>query len=296
MIVVFVVDTSPSMGRAAPGNIHSSAHESCGLTRLDIAKMTVETITKALNRRIQSHNNFVSSYNEQQSESTTGSLHQVGLGGYASQDHFLLLRTGFKTNLSSENQIKGSSYSTIAGRIVVDYGTSPELPAMFELGGDASGSPSHYQKYCASLNQNHASFDKALKHLIPTTSFFIKDLNSEKENEGGVPGLNAALSAGLQLMSRYRLHNRWTENFGLGRLPSPAIITHGALGVYGAMNNAGFTSSVHQATQALQPACLILLTDGECLNQPPELGGGTLQLQFGNLSLREFYKEREFIY
>ena len=41
----------------------------------------------------------------------------------------------------------------------------------------------------------------------------------------------------------------------------------------------------------LQPACLILLTDGECLRLPPEKGGGGLSLRFGNIPLREFYRE-----
>ena len=43
----------------------------------------------------------------------------------------------------------------------------------------------------------------------------------------------------------------------------------------------------------LQPACLLLLTDGECLSMPPEKGGGDLTLRFGNMPLREFYKERK---
>ena len=45
------------------------------------------------------------------------------------------------------------------------------------------------------------------------------------------------------------------------------------------------------ATYALQPACLVLLTDGECLKKPPSEGGGNLQLQFGNAPLRDFYRE-----
>jgi hypothetical protein len=44
----------------------------------------------------------------------------------------------------------------------------------------------------------------------------------------------------------------------------------------------------------LQPACLVLLTDGECLSLPPEEGGGNLTLRFGNMPLRDFYREREY--
>jgi integrator complex subunit 6 len=279
-----------------------SEQASHGLTRLDIAKMTVDAITKAMNHRIQSHNTYVTSYQEQQSGSASGFLEQIGR---ASLDHFLLISTGYQSKYLSDNQSNGStSSSAIGNRILVDYGSLTELHTTFE--GDTSHSPSHYQTYCAHLTQNNANFEKALKNLsLPKNVSITKDLSPAAkaldsffpENGGGVHGLNAALSAGLQLMSRYRLHNRWTENFGLGRLPSTAIITHGGLGVYGSSSSSstGFTSSVHQTTQALQPACLILLTDGECLNQPPESGGGTLELQYGNMPLREFYKERESI-
>ena len=42
----------------------------------------------------------------------------------------------------------------------------------------------------------------------------------------------------------------------------------------------------------LQPACVVLLTDCACLSQPPNLGGGSLQLQFGkNAPLKELYAE-----
>ena len=51
----------------------------------------------------------------------------------------------------------------------------------------------------------------------------------------------------------------------MGRLPNPAMITQG-----GAF-----------AAHALQPACLILLTDGACLRKSPAEGGGALQLQYG---------------
>lgn len=87
--------------------------------------------------------------------------------------------------------------------------------------------------------------------------------------------MNAALSLGLQLLSRYRLQSRYTENFGQGRLPCASIQL----------------SNGRTASSALQPACLILVTDGACLRQSPDSGGGTLQLQYGSQPLREFYKE-----
>lgn len=290
MIVVFVVDTSPSMGRtnSAPRSGMITENSPCGLTRLDLAKMTIEAITKALNRRIQSHNTYVTSYEEQKTGSLTASLNHSGLGGRVFLDHFLLITTGYQ-NKASGNQTNDANSSAMGSRVLVDYGNLTDLQAMFE--GEANVSPSQYHNYCTHLSENHAAFDKALKNLSISTDI-LSDTDFS-ENRGGVPGLNAALSAGLRLMSRYRLHNRWTENFGLGRLPSTSIIVHGALGVYGSSSTV-VASSLHQTTQALQPACLILLTDGECLNQPPELGGGTLELQYGNMPLREFYKEREY--
>ena len=96
------------------------------------------------------------------------------------------------------------------------------------------------------------------------------------DDGGGATGLNAALSAGLQLLSRYRLSFRSTENYGMGRLPSPAVLNPGGGGA---------------AIHALQPACLILITDGVCLRSTPSEGGGSLQLQYGNMPLKEFYQE-----
>jgi hypothetical protein len=120
------------------------------------------------------------------------------------------------------------------------------------------------------LHQTAENFQRELKRLrvAPHPS-------SSSEDAGGIVGLNAALSAGLQLLSRYRLQDRTTENFGMGRLP-----------------NVGFAlPNGTTATQALQPACLILLTDGACLRLPPSQGGGNLQLQYGSRPLREFYQE-----
>ena len=88
-------------------------------------------------------------------------------------------------------------------------------------------------------------------------------------------GLNIALSAGLQMLSRYRLKFKATENFGMGRLPSSAILNPTIGGA---------------STHALQPACLIVITDGACLRSPPSEGGGTLKLNF-SMQLRDFYQE-----
>lgn len=117
------------------------------------------------------------------------------------------------------------------------------------------------------------SFQRELKGLH-TSKWDASSGEPFPEDAGGAVGLNAALSAGLQLLSRYRLHSSCTENFGMGRLPNLAVQTGGS-----------------PATAALQPAVLILVTDGACLRHPVSAGGGSLQLQYGAQPLKEFYKE-----
>lgn len=52
MIVVFVVDTSPSMGRPVSGG--------SGMLRLDVAKMAVEDLSRRLRKGCVEHNGLVS--------------------------------------------------------------------------------------------------------------------------------------------------------------------------------------------------------------------------------------------
>ncbi len=147
---------------------------------------------------------------------------------------------------------------------------------------------------------DRADFERELKRLrsaiIPTKKH---SNNSEKNSTsfpdwaGGAVGLNAALSHGLGLLSRYRLtRGRIVEHFGMGRLPwFEHLMTKLTKEGNGEDPNA---NNVSRNDSPLQPACLVLLTDGECLRLPPEKGGGGLRLQFGNIPLREFYREREF--
>ena len=74
MIVVFVVDTSPSMGQP----ISSSS----SLSRLDVAKMAVEDLTKGLSRRINDHNVFL----QHQPPSVQKSFCQMGLAPAAERE------------------------------------------------------------------------------------------------------------------------------------------------------------------------------------------------------------------
>lgn len=251
MIFIFVVDTSPTMSRPAVGD--------SGMSRLDVAKMMVEDLSRQLRKRHSEHTRLLMQDADPVLQRSVVNLGQKGnLGG---SDAFLLL--------STSRQYPDTGACGAGGRLLVGFGprfqadstniTQSEQSAPV----DGSGIQSH---------ELMESFQRELKRLVAAEW----DVNSPfPEDGGGAVGLNAALSSGLQLLSRYRLQNRLTENFGMGRLPNTAI----------PMSNGV------PAAAALQPACLILVTDGACLRQPPKLGGGTLQLQFGSQPLREFYTE-----
>lgn len=215
MIVVFVVDTSPSMAEKLD----------IGMSRLDVAKMAVESISKSLSRRISEHNVAFSQAQQ--------NMHNMGLAS-AGQDQFLLL--------STSRQYENVTTCGAGGRLLVGFGD-------YLLEHDKPGGADYHI-------HSHQSFDRELKKL-----------QAGKE-EGGI---NTAISAGLALLSSYRFKNRSTENFGMGRLPSPAML---------------IPSGGNAASNALQPACLIFLTDGDWLRR-----GNSLELQFGNTPLREFYQE-----
>jgi len=234
-----------------------------GMSRLDLAKMAVESLVKGINKRRSEHNNQL----QQLSQAMQQSMHNIGLG-FCQQDQFLLLSTSCQY---TEQLAMGACGA--GGRLLVGFGDY--IDQALENQGD----------HQHSNNLGHqGSFDKELKKLQPT----VWQRPSEEsagahpqatpfpEDGGGAAGLNAALSHGLALLSRYRLQNRNTENFGMGRLPSPAMLSP---------NGGG------NAANALQPACLVLITDGECLRKTSAEGGGSLQLQLSNLPLREFYHE-----
>ena len=321
MIVVFVVDTSPSMGEPLNPN-KTVATTSCsqsnpnmttsGMSKLDIAKMTVESISKMMQKRIHEHNNKVQ---EHQSHSLLFGNHN----GYSIPDQFLLLSTGRQVSKST------SAVCGAGGRLLVGFGEYSETNQHHHHHHHQQQQSSIHHLHLQHHNQKHEAFEKELKLL---KAFPWNNNNStEKESSGasesnnnydfpedggGSKGLNIALSTGLQLLSRYRLHNHTTENFGMGRLPSNQNLipnnirgsdnfsSNNSLGTRGrasgSSNNNGKLppGTMVQAGYALQPACLILLTDGECLKRPRNEGGGSLELQF-NLPLREFYRERKII-
>lgn len=256
MIVVFVVDTSPSMGEPLKGTSYKVGDAPVGISRLDLAKMTVESLTKMMDRRVHDHNLKL-----QSDKSPLKSLHNMGFG-YSANDQFLLLSTGCQHSTQSNSAACGAG-----GRLLVGFG------------------PSDNSNNLNAHDHTHSQFHSELKRLVETK--WKKNEESFPEDGGGAKGLNTALSTGLQMLSRNRLQNRRTENFGQGRLPSNAMLVPNTGG--------GAGGNVHQASNALQSACLVLLTDGDCLTKLPSEGGGSLQLQFGNIPLREFYRERKFI-
>jgi len=245
MIVVFVVDTSPSMREPVKG----------GLSKLDLAKMFVEQTVKGLKKRVAEHNAQLVQSDVRVQES----LRSIGLG-YQGKDEILLLATGRQHTDHPATATCGAG-----GRLLVGFGGDPE-------GGMGDGSNGGGEMNTAQQAQHGVdAFQRELKRLKAAE---WKSGTKFPDDGGGANGLNIALSAGLQLLSRYRLRFKVTENFGMGRLPSSAML-----------NPSGGT-----AAHALQSACLILLTDGMCLRNTPDQGGGSLKLQSSAL-LREFYQE-----
>lgn len=251
MILVFVVDTSPSMGEPLRSSASSDRSKANGMTKLDLAKMTVESLAKGLRKRISEHNGQF----HQESPLIQQSLHNLGLGPCQS-DQFLLLSTG-----RQDLHHPGAAACAAGGRLLIGYGDSVDFTV------------DHHSSDTPPIHGHYGRFERALKHLQATA---YQSDTSFRDDGGGAAGLNASMNTAIHLMSRYRLNNRFTENFGLGRLPSSVMPAPGGAST---------------ANNALMPACLVLLTDGECLRRPPSEGGGSLQLQFGSGPLREFYQE-----
>lgn len=230
------------------------------MSRLDLAKMAVEDIVRGLKKRVSEHNVSL-----QQNPVRQKSLRNIGLG-FCPNDQFLLLSTG-----RQHTQQPATAACGAGGRLLVGYGdlNDQSFDSLADHAGSQQGNADSFQR---ELKQLRASDWEPGKMKGPGQS---KKPIPFPDDGGGAMGLNVALSAGLQLLSRYRLLYRSTENYGMGRLPSTA----------------GLSTGGGPAVHSLQPACLIVLTDGVCLRTPPSEGGGSLQLQYGNMPLREFYRE-----
>jgi len=320
MIVVFVVDTSPSMAEPAS---NSSRSGSKGVSRLDVAKMAIESLSRSMDKRVVDHNRSVlvasaqkAAGKQQQQIQHVGRLEQF--------DEFLLLSTSLQPDVFQKDGRRRSNSFDGHSTLKKPMSSSPldEIEAAAEIhaacgaGGrllfgsidslesgalmpDGSSSPGGQPIGMLPHPPNRAEFERELKRLrvatLPNTSSDSSSKPIFPEWAGGAAGLNTALSHGLGLLSRYRLtRGRTVENFGMGRLP---WFEH-QMATLAKENNSSIGGSedhnVGRNGSPLQPACLILLTDGECLRLPPEKGGGSLRLQFGNMPLREFYKEREY--
>lgn len=281
-----------------------------GVSRLDVAKMAVESLSRSMDKRIVDHNRSVLVASTQ--ISTGKQLHYVGR--LEQFDEFMLLSTSLQPDASSRaiggrqrsnsfgieektsrKRTRSSSFDSMeaasekhatcgaGGRLLYGCVNASTESTSVQDGSQSAGILPH--------PPNRAGFDRELKRLHVATLPQMNDPSSKPvfpSWAGGAAGLNTALSHGLGLLSRYRLtHGRIVENFGMGRLP---WFEH-QMASLGKDNDDRYTV---KNRSPLQPACLVLLTDGECLHLPPETGGGGLRLQFGNMPLREFYKEREY--
>jgi hypothetical protein len=120
MIIVFVIDTSPSMSRPVFASSSSptadgSTGGSRSLTRLDLAKMAVEDICRQLRKGLALNLNYPAD------PAMARSLSNIGQGGayVASQDSLLLL--------STSRQYPDTASCAAGGRLLVGFGTD-DLP------------------------------------------------------------------------------------------------------------------------------------------------------------------------
>lgn len=274
MIVAFVIDTSPSMGKS----LGEGDENSNSMSRLDLAKMAVEEVVKKLKKRLHEHNSNL----QQMPPKAQESFRNIGLG-FAQKDEYLLLSTAPQYQSQSGTNICGAG-----GRLLVGFGMSENQLSGEPMGSGGNSSVDHPPVASPLQHNQHGidSFQRELKRLKATEwppsnskQQFHNQSNQRPQkfldDAGGAMGLNIAVSAGLKMLSRYRLKFKATENFGMGRLPSSAILNPTIGG-----------ASAH----ALQPACLIVITDGACLSSPPSEGGGALKLNFST-QLRDFYQE-----
>ena len=294
------------MAEPASQNKRGSA---TGVSRLDVAKMAIESLSRSMDKRIVDHNRSVLVASAQLSAGK-----QIQHVGRLEQfDEFMLLSTSLQPDVSSnvtegrkrsnsfemgeksKKRMRSSSFDSVeaASEKHATCGAGGRL--LYGCVNASTESASVQDGSCQTAGilphpPNRAGFDRELKRLRAATLPQTNDASAKPAFPawaGGAAGLNTALSHGLGLLSRYRLtHGRIVENFGMGRLP---WFEH-QMASLGKENNNQHTG---KNRSPLQPACLVLLTDGECLHLPPEKGGGGLRLQFGNMPLREFYKERE---
>jgi len=218
------------------------------------------------------------------------SQQHIDVGRLEQFDEFLLLSSSLQPDGSSSPS-SSTSLDSVEAHAACGAGGRWLVGSIED---DKSSSVSDHGHNMVPHPPDRHEFEYELKRLKTAK---IPDNKPFPDWAGGAIGLNAALSHGLGLLSRYRLtRGRDVEHFGMGRLPwfQHQMITKVSNNKKQQGGGGGGGGGDHDSSSIvspIQPACLILLTDGECLRLPPEKGGGGLRLQFGNMPLREFYRE-----
>ena len=263
--------------------------------------MSVENLARSMDKRIMENNRCVLLKSAQVAAAKKNkqqSLQQQDVGRLEQFDEFLLLSTSLQPDIVPQHQSDDGMTTTLTSNVptLEAIAEAAEAHASCGAGGRLLVGSIEDDRSLNNMDNTNslphpvdrADFEHELKRLrtatLPSQSSSTEKKKVFPEWAGGANGLNAALSHGLGLLSRYRLtRGRVVEHFGMGRLPSHehqmTKLTKDDVSNTGNYNS------------PLQPACLVLLTDGECLRLPPELGGGQLSLRFGNMPLREFYRE-----
>lgn len=179
---------------------------SSGISRLDLAKMAVE--------------DFIRQWRKMRSE------HTRLLGRYATEKQRCVMNLGQYTSTSDQFFL----LSTARQNAEAACASASRFTENQQQQSDVLGQQQQHERI--------ESFQRELKGLQ-----VIRSNPESAEDINYATGLNAALSGGLQLLSRYRLNNSQTENFGMGRLPNCAVQT----------------ANGSPASAALQTACLVLV-------------------------------------
>jgi hypothetical protein len=178
-----------------------------GISRLDLAKMAIEDLIRQWRKMRAEHSRILGRASNDRQRCV------MNLGQYTNTtDYFFLLSTA--------RQHPDTAVAS-AARFVESQQHQPDMLVQQQQ------------------QERIDSFQRELKGL----QVVKRNPDIQGEDINYATGLNAALSGGLQIISRYRLHNSQTENFGMGRLPNCALQT----------------ANGSPALAALQPACLILV-------------------------------------
>lgn len=163
----------PLKGINNTGGDASASLSPVGMSRLDLAKMTVESLTKMMERRVHDHNLKL-----QSDISPFKSLHNLGFG-YSPSDQFLLLSTGCQHSSQSNSAACGAG-----GRLLVGFGPK-----------DHRNDPNAADQLHLQMHTQKNEFDHELKRLKATE--WETGEQSFPEDGGGAMGLNAALSTAI---------------------------------------------------------------------------------------------------